>query len=142
MEEGAEEAACLELVDLLLQGLPLPLGCGIAVVAEEDDDDERGEMDPEVAAEMLVEAPTVTAEDGTCSLITQGCELIPSEESAGGHGAELKRRSQSSELKLLVKQQDSGTTSSSLDDCQHLHTITKMLKVMRASLISLVSSSH
>lgn len=85
MEEGAEEAACLELMDLLLQGLPLLLGCGIAVVEEEEDDDDGGEISPEVAAEMLVAELTVTADDGTCSVITQGCEVIPSEESAG-HG--------------------------------------------------------
>lgn len=86
MEEGAAEAACLEPVDLLLQGLPLLLGCGIAVVQEEDDDNDGGEVNPEVAAEVLVEEPTVTADEGTCSGITQGCEVIPSEESAGGHG--------------------------------------------------------
>lgn len=79
----AEEAACLELTDLLFQGLPLLLGWGIAVAAEED---VGGETDPEVAAEVLVEGPAVTADDGTCSLIPQGCEVIPSEESAGGHG--------------------------------------------------------
>lgn len=79
MEEGAEEGACLELMDLLLQGLPLLLGCGIAVEEEEeDDDDDGGELSPEVAAETLVEEPMVTADDGTCS-------VIPSEESAG-HG--------------------------------------------------------
>lgn len=85
MEEGAEEAACLELMDLLLQGLQLLLGCGIAVVEEEDDDDDGGDISPEVAAEMLVAELTVTADDGTCSVITQGCEVNPSEESAG-HG--------------------------------------------------------
>lgn len=79
VEEGAEAAACLELMDLLLQGLPLLLGCGMAVVEEgEDDDDDGGEVNPEVAAEMLVEELTVTADDRTCS-------VIPSEESAG-HG--------------------------------------------------------
>lgn len=56
------------------------------VAEEEDGDDDGGEMEPEVAAEMLVEGPTVSADEGTCSLITPGCEVIPSEESAGGHG--------------------------------------------------------
>lgn len=56
------------------------------MVVEEDDADDGGEVDPEVAAEVLVEGPTVTADDGTCSAIAQGCEVIPSEESAGGHG--------------------------------------------------------
>lgn len=79
------EEGCLELMDLLLQGLPLLLGCGIAVAAEEEEDDDDdsggggGETEPEVAAEMLVEAPTVTAEVETCS-------LIPSQESAGEQG--------------------------------------------------------
>lgn len=67
----------------------------VAAEEEEDVDDGGGEMEPEVAAEMLVEAPTVTA-GGTCSGITQGCEVIPSEESAGGHHTfreELKAQS-------------------------------------------------
>lgn len=70
---------------MLLQGLPLLLGCGMAVVEveeEEDDESDGGEISPEVAAEMLVE---VTADGGTCSLVTQGCEVIPSEESAARH---------------------------------------------------------
>lgn len=30
---------------------------------------------------MLVEELTVTADDGACSVITEGCEVMPSEES-------------------------------------------------------------
>lgn len=83
MEDRAGEAVCLELMDLLLQGLPLLLGWGIAVVLEEDEDDEDGGgIRPEVAAGMLVEELTVTADDGACSVITEGCEVMPSEESA------------------------------------------------------------
>lgn len=90
MEEGAEEAACLELMDLLLQGFPLLLGCGIAVVEEEEEDDEDGgEISPEVAAKVLVAELKVTADDGTCSVVTQGCAVIPSEESAGHFKPEL-----------------------------------------------------
>lgn len=81
MEERAGEAVCLELMDLLLQGLPLLLGWGIAVVLEEDEEDGGG-IRPEVAAGMLVEELTVTADDGACSVITEGCEVMPSEESA------------------------------------------------------------
>lgn len=61
----------------------------MAVVEEEeedDDDDEGGGIRPEVAAGMLVEELveelTVTADDGACSVIDKGCEVIPSEESA------------------------------------------------------------
>lgn len=72
---------CLELMDLLLQGFPLLLGWGIAV-AEEDEDEDGGGIRPEVAAGMLVEELMVTAGDGACSVITEGCEVIPSEESA------------------------------------------------------------
>lgn len=79
MEEGAAEAVCLELMDLLLHGFPLLLGWGIAVV---DEDEDGGGIRPEVAAGMLVEELTVTADDGACSVITEGCEVIPSEESA------------------------------------------------------------
>lgn len=81
MEEEAGEAVCLELMDLLLQGFPLLLGWGIAVV-EEGEDEGGGGIRPEVAAGMLVEELTVTADDGACSVITEGCEVIPSEESA------------------------------------------------------------
>lgn len=31
---------------------------------------------------MLVEELTVTADGGACSVITEGCEVMPSEESA------------------------------------------------------------
>lgn len=81
VEEGAGEAVCLELMDLLLQGFPLLLGWGIAVV-DEDEDEDGGGIRPEVAAGMLVEELTVTADDGACSVITDGCEVTPSEESA------------------------------------------------------------
>lgn len=58
----------------------------MAVVEEEeeddDDDDEGGGIRPEVAAGMLVEELTVTADDRACSVIDKGCEVIPSEESA------------------------------------------------------------
>lgn len=50
---------------------------------EEDDDDEGGGIRPEVAAGMLVEELMVTVDDGACSVIDKGCEVIPSEESAG-----------------------------------------------------------
>ena len=81
MEEGEGEEVCFELIDLLLQGLPL--GWGMAVEAEDEDDDGGG-LRAEVAAGMLVEELTVTAEDGACSVITEGCEVMPSEESAPG----------------------------------------------------------
>lgn len=84
VEEGDGEEVCLELIDLLLQGLPLLLGWGMAV--EEDDDDDDDDKDDEgiraeVAAGMLVEELTVTADDGACSVINEGCEVTPSEES-------------------------------------------------------------
>lgn len=84
MEEGGGEEACLELMDLLLQGLLLPLGWGMAVEAEDGggDEEDEGGTRAEVAAGMLVEEPTVTADDGACSVITDGCEVVPSEESA------------------------------------------------------------
>lgn len=144
-----EEAVCLELMDLLLQGLPLLLGCGIAVAVEEEEEEEGGggEMAPEVAAEMLVEAPTVTADEGTCSLITHGCEVIPSEESAGAHG-HLKP-----ELRKLRKTAVNTTFSNKSSKHESILgvfwntallngndftilTKEKMLKVMRASLIN------
>lgn len=80
MEEGEGET-CLELIDLLLQGLLLLLGWGMAV--DEEDDEDEGGIWAEVAAGMLVEELTVTADDGACSVITEGCEVMPSEESAG-----------------------------------------------------------
>lgn len=80
MEEGEGEAVCLELMDLLLQGLPLLLGRGMAVVVDEDDKDVVGAR-TEVAAGMLVEWLTVTVDERACSVITEGCEVMPSEES-------------------------------------------------------------
>ncbi len=82
MEEGEGEEVCLELIDLLLQGLPLLLGWGIAVEEEDDDDEDEGGIRVEVAVGMLVEELTVTADDRACSVITAGCEVMPSEESA------------------------------------------------------------
>lgn len=77
-EEAEPEVleACLELMDLLFQGLLLLLlGCGMAV-------DDGGGTGAEVVEEgMLVEEVTVTAGDGACSVITEGCEVMPSEES-------------------------------------------------------------
>lgn len=81
VEEGEGEEVCLELIDLLLQGLPLLLGWGMAVVEEDEDDEEGGGLRAEVAEGMLVEELTVTADDGACSVITKGCEVMPSEES-------------------------------------------------------------
>lgn len=71
-EEEELEEVCLELVALPLQGLLL--GWGIAV-------EEEGGIRVEVAAGMLVEELTFTADDGACSVITEGCEVMPSEES-------------------------------------------------------------
>lgn len=78
---------CLELVDLLLQGLPLPLGCGMAVVEEvNDDDDDGGGTRPEEAAGMLVveeeEEPVALTVGRACSVMDEGREVKPSEESA------------------------------------------------------------
>lgn len=70
---------CLELIDLLLQGFPLLLGWGMAV--EEEEDEDEGGISVEVVAGPLVEELTVTADDGACSVITEGCEVTPSEES-------------------------------------------------------------
>jgi len=87
VEEGEGEM-CLELTDLLLQGLLLLLLLGWGMAVEEDgeeegeDNEDGGGIWPEVAAGMLVEEPTVTADDGACSVITKGCEVMPSEESA------------------------------------------------------------
>lgn len=81
VEEGGGEEMCLELIDLLLQGLLLLLGWGMAVEEEDDDDEDGGGIRAEVAAGMLVEELTVTADDGACSVITKGCEVMPSEES-------------------------------------------------------------
>lgn len=81
VEEGEEEAVCLELMDLLLQGLPLLLGWGMAVVEEDEDEEDVGGARPEVVAVMLVELLTVTADNRACSVITDGCEVMPSEES-------------------------------------------------------------
>lgn len=79
VEEGEGEDVCLELIDLLLQGFPLLLGWGMAV---EEEDEDGGGTRAEVAAGMLVEEPTVTADgDGACSVITGDCEVVPSEES-------------------------------------------------------------
>lgn len=69
----------MELIDLLLQGLLLLLGWGIAV--EEEDDDDEG-IGAEVVPGMLVEELTVTEDDRACSAIIEGCEVMPSEESA------------------------------------------------------------
>lgn len=66
----------MELVDLLLQGLLLLLGWGMAVEVED------GGTNVEAAAGMLVEELTVTADDGSCSVITKGCGVMPSEKSA------------------------------------------------------------
>lgn len=75
-------AVCLELVDLLLQGLPLPLGCGMAVAVEVDDDDDGGETRP---AGMLVvedeEEPVALTVGRACSVMDEGREVKPSEES-------------------------------------------------------------
>lgn len=47
-----EEAVCLELVDLLLQGFPVELGCGMAEEDEEEEDEElRG---PDVGARSVM----------------------------------------------------------------------------------------
>lgn len=67
---------CLELDDLLLQGLLLLLGWGMAVEVED------GGTRVEAAAGMLVEELTVTADDGACSVINKACEVMPSAESA------------------------------------------------------------
>lgn len=76
---------CLELVDLLLQGLPLLLGWGMAVVVEDDDDDGGGTR-PEEAAGMLVvveeEEPVALTAGSACSVMDEGREVKPSEESA------------------------------------------------------------
>lgn len=86
MEPEGGGAVCLELVDLLLQGLPLPLGCGMAVVVEVDDDDDGGGTRPEEAAGMLVveeEVELVALTVGrACSVMDEGREVKPSEESA------------------------------------------------------------
>ena len=70
---------CLELADLLLQGLLLLLGWGMAV---EEEDDEGGGTRVEAEAGMLVEELKVTADEGACSVITKDCEVMPSKESA------------------------------------------------------------
>lgn len=80
-------AVCLELVDLLLQGLLLPLGWGMAVVVEDnDDDDDGGGTRPEDAAGMLVveeeEEPVALTAGSACSVMDEGREVKPSEESA------------------------------------------------------------
>lgn len=72
MAEGLEVEEFLELIDLLLQGLLLALGWGMA---EEEAEDEG--MRAEVEEQMLV----VTEDDGACSVITEGCEVTPSEDS-------------------------------------------------------------
>lgn len=82
MEEGEGEGVCLELIDLLLHGLLLLLGWGMAVEEEDEDVNNEGGFRAEVAAGMLVEELTVTADEGACSVITGGCEVMPSEESA------------------------------------------------------------
>lgn len=76
VEEEELEEVCLELADLPLQGLLL--GWGIAV---EEEDEDKGGIRVEVVAGMLVEELTDTADDGACSVITEGCEVRPSEES-------------------------------------------------------------
>lgn len=82
---------CLELIDLLLQGLLLLLGWGMAVEEEVEDNEVGGGFWAEVAAGMLVEELTVTADDGACSVITEGCEVMPSEESAPEKRQRIKR---------------------------------------------------
>lgn len=77
MEEGEGEEVCLELIDLLLHGLLLLLGWGMAVEEEDEDDNDEGGFRAEVAARMLVDA-----DGGAYSVITEGCEVMPSEESA------------------------------------------------------------
>lgn len=85
MEDGEGETPCLELADLLLHGLLLLLGWGIAV-------DEEGGLRAEVAARMLVEEPTFTAGEGAFSVTGKGCEVTPSEESAPGKREILETR--------------------------------------------------
>lgn len=80
--EDEEVEMCLELTDLLLQGLLLLLGWGMAVEEDDDEEEDGGGIWAEVAAGMLVEELMVTADDGACSVITEGCEVMPSEESA------------------------------------------------------------
>ena len=83
VDDREEEDECLELIDLLLHGLLLLFGWGMAVDEEDEDvDEDEGGIRVEVAAGMLVEELTVTADDGACSVITEGCEVRPSEESA------------------------------------------------------------
>lgn len=82
VEEGEGEEVCLELIDLLFQGLLLLLGWGMAVEEEDEEDNDEGGFREEVAPGMLVEELTFTADDGACSVITEGCEVMPSEESA------------------------------------------------------------
>lgn len=48
---------------------------------DDDDDEDGGGLRAEVAAGMLVEELAITADDGACSIITEGCEVMPSEES-------------------------------------------------------------
>lgn len=81
VEEGEGEM-CFALTDLLLQGLPLLLGWGMAVEEEDEDSEDGGGIWVEVAAGMLVEALTVTADEGGCSVIAEGWDVLPSEESA------------------------------------------------------------
>lgn len=80
-EPVAEGAVCLELVDLLLHGLLLPLGCGMA-----DEVDDAGGTRPEEAAGMLVveeeEEPVALTAGRECSVMDEGREVNPSEESA------------------------------------------------------------
>jgi hypothetical protein len=73
----AEEEVCLELTDLLLQGLLLELGWGMA----EEEEEEAGGMGAEVEA-LLAEVQTAAGDDGACSVITRVCEVMPSEGSA------------------------------------------------------------
>lgn len=79
-------AVCFELADLLLQGLLLPLACGMAVAVEVEDNDAGGTR-PEAAAGMLVveeeeEEPVALTPGTACSVMDEGREVKPSEESA------------------------------------------------------------
>lgn len=72
-ESMAEEEVCLELTDLLLQGLLLELGWGMA-----EEEEEAGGTGAEVEA-LLAEVLTAAGDDGACSVITGVCEVMPSE---------------------------------------------------------------
>lgn len=82
MEEEEGEEVCLDVTDLLLHGLLLLLGWGMAVEEDDEDDNDEGGLRAEVAAWMLVEELTFTADGRAYSVITEGCEVMPSKESA------------------------------------------------------------